>query len=312
MGYRKFKLVNSLDQVYELTDQNFKQFLNNPNGLGYRKDLDGIRIGNRYKITKREYDLPSPSGELIFYNGTNEENYDAYKRFVRFAQFYPLKLYYYTPSYDKTEEEVNSIYLNCEVVSAEKSQVSYDSGMLRVPVTFKGLSFWLSGIQSELKINTDGIEPSTFAFPLSFPFSFGSDPLRNIVLPNNGSLVTPVTFTITGRCRDPYIRFFEEKIVDGQTELVEYAACRFYGTFDSVHVDSNDSDQKIELTYEGTPITNPAVKQDLSLANVDDEENEFYLTFLKIKPGTTKATISFTNDFAGTVDLNWRDEYISY
>lgn len=312
MAYRKFKLVNSLNQVYELTDQNYKQFLNNPTGLGFRKDLDGIRVGNRYKITKREYDLPSPSGELIFYHDTNEDKYDAYEEFIRFASHYPLKLYYYTPGNNKTEEEANSLYLNCEVVTADKSQIAYDSGMLRVPVSFQGFSFWLSGKESRLEINNEEVDASGFTFPLSFPFSFGSDPLRNIVLPNNGTLVTPVTYKITGRCVDPYIRFFEKQYVDGEETYVEYAASRFTGTYDTVYVDGNDSSQQIILTYGGQTIGNPAVKQDLSLANVDDPENEFFLTFLKIKPGTTHATVTFNNDFIGTIDLTWRDEYVSY
>ena len=312
MGYRKFKLVNSLDQVYELTDQNFKQFLNEPQGLGYRKDLDGIRVGNRFKITKREYDLPTPSGELLFYDDMNEDKYDAYHNFVVFCSHYPLKLYYYVPSNDRTEEESNAIYLDCEVIQVNKSQISYNDGILRVPVAFQGFSFWLSGKLSSLVIDNTEQEPSTYTYPLSFPFSFGSDPLRSIVLPNNGTLNTPVTFTITGRCRNPYIRFFGEKMVNGQMAYVEYGACRLVGTFDRVYVNANDSNQEISLMYEGQEIGNPAEKQDLTLANVDDEENEFFLTFLKIKPGRTHATVTFENDFQGQIDLNWRDEFISF
>lgn len=312
MGYRKFKLVNSLDQTYELTDQNYKHFLNSPQGLGYRKDLDGIRVGNRLKVTKRDYALPSPSGELLFYDDNNEDIYDNYQEFIRFASHYPLKLYYYTPGKNKSEEEANSIYLNCEVVEASKSQVTYSDGIMRVPVSFQGYSFWLSGTLSRLSIDNTESEPSTYTYPLSFPFAFGSDPLRNIVLPNNGTLTAPVTFTITGRAVNPYIRFFETKVVNGVSTYVEYAASKILGTYDRVYVNANDNEQEISLEYEGATIGNPAEKQDLSLGNVDDEENEFFLTFLKLKPGTTHATVTFGNEFQGQIDLNWRDEYVSY
>ena len=313
MGYRKFKLVNSLNQTYELTDKNFKQFLNNPQGLGYHKDLDGIRVGNRYKITKREYDLPNPSGELVFYDDMNEDKYDAYHDFVTFASFYPLRLYYYVPSNDRTEEEASSIYLECEVVQTNKSQVSYNDRLLRVPVSFKGFSFWLSSQLSELNINASVIGDSTYYYPLNLPLNeprlhFGSDPMRSITMSNDGSLNTPITYTITGRCKDPYIRFFEKR----GSEYIEYAASRFVGTFDSVYVNGNDNNQEIILSYGGNDISNPAEKQDLSIANVDDEENEFFLTFLKIKPGVTYATITFNNDFTGKININWRNEYISF
>lgn len=313
MGYRKFKLVNSLNQTYELTDHNFKQFLHTPQGLGYRKDLDGIRVGNRFKIVKREYSLPSPSGELIFYDEMNENKYDAYHNFVKFASFYPLKLYYYVPSNDRTEEEASSIYLECEVIQTNKSEVSYNGSILRVPVSFKGLTFWLSSQLSQLNVSASSIDDSTYYYPLNLPIleprlHFGLDPMRNIVMNNDGSLNTPVAYTITGRCKDPYIRFFEKK----DDEYIEYGASKFIGSFDSVYVNSNDNDQNIILSYGGSDISNPAEKQDLSIANVDDEENEFFLTFLKIKPGVTYATISFNNDFTGTVNINWRNEYISF
>ena len=312
MGYRKFKLVNSLDQTYELTDQNYKQFLNNPTGLGYSKDLEGVRVGNRFKVVKRQYDLPSPRGELVFYDEANEDKYDAYANFVQFAAHYPLRLYYYAPTNNGTEEEANSMYLSCEVITADKSQVVYNDGTLRVPVTFRGFSFWLSGRLSQILINkTNDPEPGNYTYPLSFPFSFGTDLLRNLQLPNNGSMVTPVVYNITGRCVNPYIRFFDKKVVNGVVSYVEYAASKIIGTYDTVYVNANDNEQNIVLTYDGATISNPAVKQDLSLANVDDEENEFYLTFLKIKPGTTYATITFDNEFVGTIDLNWRDEFVS-
>lgn len=302
MAYRKFKLVNSLGDEYTLTDQNFKHFLNNPTGLGLRKSIDGVRVGNRYRVTKREYNLPNPSGELVFYYESNEDKYDGYEEFIRFISFYPLKLYYYTPGNNKSEEEANQIYLNCEVTTATKSEIKENDGTLRVPVNFQGFSFWLSGSEKKLDIDLEDYEEGSFTFPLSIPFSFGTDPLRDLVMPNNGTLITPIIYTIDGYCVNPYIRIFDE---NGE----EYAASKIIGTFDYVSVNANDDNESIALRYNGSSIANPASKQDLTIGNPDDDN--FFLTFLKVKPGNSKVTINFDNEFKGSISLTWRDEYAS-
>ena len=326
-AYRKFKIKNSLGEEYYLTEKNYKHFLNSPSGLGFKKNLSGSRVGNRVKITKREYEFPSVSGEMIFYYDRNERKYDEYAEFIRFTSYYPLQLFYYVPGDDKTYEEANSIYLNCEIVMATKTEISHTDSCLHVPVTFKGISFWLDGHESKLQINKDLNDPGTFVFDgdpdwarskgitvpynsrqdfkymgLAFPFAFGADPLRSIVLPNNGTLPTPVRFSITGTCINPLIRFFTE-------DLEEYAACGFTGTYNYVYVDANDDNESIILKQNNVVIGNPSAKQDLTKGDPDKED--FYLTYMKIRPGRTLCTVSLGTDFTGTIDLTWRNEYIS-
>ncbi len=303
MQHRKFKLKNSLDETYELTDPNLKRFFNSPNGLGFTKNISGIRIGNRFKTTKREYDFPQPSGELLFYDYNNERIYDSYSEFIKFASFYPLKLYYYTPSFNKTEDEANSLYLKCEIVVDEKTEISKDDNALHVPITFRGSSFWMSGKENNYAIDLNNIGDSEFSFPLTFPFSFGSDPLRNIVLMNNGTLPSPVTFTIIGSCTNPYIRFYDKN-------YVEYGSCKILGTFDYVKVSAEEDAEQISLKNSGVEVPNAINKQDLTIGN--EEVDDYYLTFLKLKPGLTYATVNFESDFTGTISLSWRDEYISF
>lgn len=309
MAYRKFKLVNSLGDEYHLTDKNFKHFLNSPSGFGMTKSIDGTRVGNRIKVNKRIYDIPRPSGELIFYDDTNEDKYDAYADFVKFAQFTPLRLYYFIPSDERTQEEANTVYIECEVMSLSKSEISHNGDLLRVPINFQGETFWLSDKLNELIISNEVEDVGTFTFPLTFPFAFGTDPFRNIELNSNGTIVTPVTFTIEGECNDPMINFYEKKIENGIEVYDPYAACKFEGTYDYVFVDANDNNETITLRYNGVSITNPASKQDLTIADPDNED--FFMTFMKIKPGKTFATFSLGADFRGTVTLSWRDEFVS-
>lgn len=65
---RQFYLENSLGKKYELTNKNFKQFLNEPEGLGFSKNLNVLRIGNVELITDEQYSMPSISGEVLFYD----------------------------------------------------------------------------------------------------------------------------------------------------------------------------------------------------------------------------------------------------
>jgi len=300
MGYRKFKLKNSLDQEYLLTDQNYKHFFNSPSGLGIDKNLTVVRLGNRNKITKREYEFPTIRGELLFYDSTNEDKYDAYNEFVRFASFYPLRLFYYTPGNNKTEEEADSIFISCEIDTINKSEVSHSDSMLHASVTFKTYSFWLSGKESILEVDVSDADKGQFTFPLSFPFAFGTDPLRDLKFNSKGTLNTPIMYRINGECTNPYIRFFDE---NGE----EYAASKINGTYDFVEVNADAVNEYITLRRQGATIANPINMQDLTIGNPD--EDEFFLTFLQAKPGVTKATVSFGNDFKGTVTFFWRDEY---
>lgn len=341
-AYRKFKIKNSQGDYYYLTEKNYKHFLNSPAGLGFRKNLTSTRVGNRVKISKSEYEFPSVSGEMIFYSERNEKKYDEYAEFINFTSYYPLQLFYYVPGDEKTYDEANSIYLNCIMTQATKTEISHNDGCLHVPVTFKGISFWLDGKESKLAINKDLNDPGTFTFDgtsdwvtnysyqgvsqlpwaqkfpdipypynarqdfilsgLGFPFAFGADPLRSIVLPNNGTLPTPVRISITGACINPLVRFFTE-------DFSEYAACGFTGNYDYVYVDANDDNESIILKQNNIVIGNPAAKQDLTLGDPDDEN--FYLTYMKIKPGRTLCSVSLGTDFQGTIDLTWRNEYIS-
>lgn len=307
MGYRKFRLVNSIGETYELTDKNYKHFLYQPKGLGYNKELSGIRLGNRVKVNGRTYDMPSPSGEMIFYEVNPEGIYDDYNEFMLFLSHSPVKLYYYTPGNNKSEEEANSIYLECEDISVEKNDINPEDGCLHCPITFTGLTFWLKGGQpSDLVIRKTQEEAGDFTFPLSFPFSFGQDSLKNIELISNGTLTTPIILTIDGRCVDPYIRFYQ-KI---NNEYIEYGAAKLIGTFDNVSIDGNDNVQSIFLMRDGEVLTNGADYQDMTVGVPGDD---FFLTFLKLKPGKTYATISFAEEnFEGEVHFIWRDEYYSY
>ena len=308
-AYRKFKLKNSQDEEYYLTEKNYKHFLNSPSGLGMRKSIFGARVGNRFKVSERTYDFPSVSGELLFYDDRNETKYDEYEEFIRFIQYSPLRLFYYTPGNNKTEEEANSIYMVCEIVQTTKSEISHSDSCLHIPVQFKGLSFWLNNMESSMTITTETSDNGTFTFPLTIPFTFGKDPLRDLVLPSNGTIPTPIKLTIEGSCKDPYIRFFELSSGSGIDTYKEYGACKFNGDYTYVYVDSSDDKEELSLVNGSSLIGNPAEKQDLTVGNPDDDD--FFLTFLKIKPGKTYITVNLGNGFTGTVKFAWRDEYVS-
>ena len=149
---RQFYLENSLGKKYELTNKNFKQFLNEPEGLGFSKNLNVLRIGNVELITDEQYSMPSISGEVLFYDNL-ENAYQDYLEFINFVRYSPLKLYYLPPNM------LFPYYIECSITQVDKSEYQRE-GYLSCPVTFYGYTLWQNSKESNLVVrngeNKDG------------------------------------------------------------------------------------------------------------------------------------------------------------
>ena len=297
MEYRKFRLKNSLNEYYELTNPDIQHFLYQPTGLGFRGFSTGYRFKNRYNRKEMEYDLPTVSGTMIFHKDTIQENYALYFEFMQFIQHSPLEIEYLITQYD--DEWDKAKYAECDVVQIDKSETD-EYGLLRTPIIFKCYTFWRD---RELKTYTAKaeIEGEQLQIPMTFPFYFGKDSLRGIVIENNGSLVAPLKVVVQGTCVNPTYRIFDE---NGN----EYGACKFDGTFSSVEVESDT--ENVVLRQNGMIVANPAKYEDLTIGNLD--EDDYYLTFLNIKPGKNYMTASLGPNFKGEITFSWRDEWISF
>lgn len=253
--YRKFWIINNSNEQWDLTEKDFKAFLNNPTGLGFKKTIEMTRYGEKAVKNNETYDFPSVQGELLFYDSANSNRYDKYNQFVRFVMDTPLKLYYQIPV--SISSQIADIYsMDCEITQLDKTESKPDR-LMRCNVTFSGLGFW------------EGDEVTISGSGLSY------------TIENKGDFPVGFEIAFDGNFSNPYFTLSQ----DGEI----YGECKFddsQNTFSNVYVNSNDGEQDIVLKQSGTILPNPLSYQDLSISN-----GNIYVTFVKLARGTTQLTI---------------------
>ena len=288
---RQFYLENSLGKKYELTNKNFKQFLNEPEGLGFSKNLNVLRIGNVELITDEQYSMPSISGEVLFYDNL-ENAYQDYLEFINFVRYSPLKLYYLPPNM------LFPYYIECNITQVDKSEYQRE-GYLSCPVTFYGYTLWQNSQESNLVVSNSENKDGKY-YELIRPYHYAGNSLNSIEINNTGDVPIGFVFEVVGSVTNPRLIASQNGIVYGQLKL--------NGTFDYIRVDSNDLTESIYLENNGTVITNPLSYQDLSIADgVSD------ITFFKLKIGESKLSFSCDkiSSFEGNVSFKWKDKKVS-
>ena len=288
---RQFYLENGLGKKYELTNKNFKQFLNEPEGLGFSKNLNVLRIGNDELITDEQYSMPSISGEVLFYDNL-ENAYQDYLEFINFVRYSPLKLYYLPPNM------LFPYYIECSITQIDKSEYQR-VGYLSCPVTFYGYTLWQNSQESNLVVSNSENKDGKY-YELIRPYHYAGNSLNSIEINNTGDVPIGFVFEVVGSVTNPRLIASQNGIVYGQLKL--------NGTFDYIRVDSNDLTESIYLENNGTVITNPLSYQDLSIADgVSD------ITFFKLKIGESKLSFSCDkiSSFEGNVSFKWKDKKVS-
>lgn len=228
MSYRKFWIVNSKDERWNLTEHDLLSFLNNPAGLGLKKAIDSVRYGERAVKTSETYNIPAPSGELLFYDTENADRYMLYNQFCRFIMDTPLVLHYQTPN--------NHYTLDCEVTDLTKTETK-DNSIMTCNITFSALGFW------------EG-DPVTIT-------GTGS----TYTITNNSDYPVGFEITVEGSLTNPYFTLEQDGELYGEAKFDDATA------FDSVYVNSNDGEQNIVLYQSSSILPNPLAYQDLSISN---------------------------------------------
>ena len=286
MNTRKFWLINSLDNKLDLNSLNADFSLTDPEGLGFSKNLNTTRMGNKEEIDSAEYIFPEIKGTITFYGSSNAEIYQRYFDLVDFVRFTPLKLYYQTPN------TFDSFYCDVDVIRLEKTEIK--NKMMECPITFHATSFWMSKEKSETIQN---VEVSNFSFPFTFPFMLGESSFSNINVYNNGALPVGMRIEMNGNIVNPSFHVSDNK---GN----RYGSGRFNGEFDYVFVDSDSKDEKIILKRNGVILSNPANYQEWNL--VAEE-----ITFIQLRPGQNKLSFYFDGTFDGNIVVSWEDNRVS-
>lgn len=291
--YRKFRLVNGNGDIYELTSKNHKVFANNPRGLGYSKTISSLRLGDESFIYYSLINLDDISLELLFYDDKINEKYEKYVQFINFVSFKPLYLLYQRPN------SFTWYRRRIEIGSLNKTEVSFEDGMLHCEMILKTLSFWEDDDSNIIQTNNQQLEGGK-VYPITYPINYGQDSVTNINLNALGLLDAPLEITIDGQITNP------EWVIYDENDVV-YGRAKFIGTFDKVYVNSKESEENIELTRGGLLLSNPLGYQDLTVGS----PQEIYVTFLKLKAGSSKITFFVDDTFNGSVKIEWRNRYVS-
>lgn len=287
--YRKFWLENGLGQLYQLTDRNFKRFLNAPNGLGFIKDISVIQLGNREVITGTNYQMVNPQGELVFH-GDNNDIYQGYFDYINFIKYQPIK-FHYLP--------VNTLYdYYCEgtVAQTDKAEIGTDN-VLRCPFYFKPTTHWLTANANVVEI-ASGTSGTGKSYPMSYPYHYSGTTLSDISLTNQGTLPTGFMLEINGETTNP-----QWSVSQGG---LQYGIGKINGTYDYVRINSTDGEESIYLERNGSVIANAPSYQDLSIA-----DGTSLITFVKLRVGESKLNLSLGNGFDGFARIQWRDQFVS-
>lgn len=290
--YRKFKLVNGAGSEFALTNPNHKVFGDNPQGLGYSKTMQTLRLGDDNLIPYQIFNLDQMSFDIVFYDTSLADKYQKYNDFVNFLSHKPLYLLYQKPnSFTWYRRRV-------ETLSLTKTQVQYDTGHLRCTFTIIPLSFWEDDIANV--IETDNQIESGKIYPIKYPIMYGNTNLSNIPMTSNGMLNTPIKLTINGSVTNPqWILYDDNDVIYGRGKL--------NGTFDHVYINSDEAEEEMVLERGGLILDNPMSYQDLTVGS----PNQIYITFMKLQTGKSKMRFIVDGGFSGSVKVEWRNRYVT-
>ena len=271
---RKFWLINGENERWDLTEKEFKAFLNNPQGLGFRKTVESVRYGERQNKVSETYNFPQPQGELLFYDSYNSTRYDKYNKFIRFLMNQPITLYYMIPvSYISG---IANIYtLDCEVTEVQKTESKTDN-ILRSSIVFNGMEFYKG---DPITVNGTG---------------------TSYTLTNDGDFPVGFEITVEGNLTNPYVTLSQDGELYGEAKFDSETA------FSSVYVNSNDGEQNVILEQGGAVIPNPLSYQDLSISN-----GSIYVTFVKLARGVSELSIGAESGTVSSVKIEFTPMYRS-
>lgn len=291
--FRDFWIVNSLNQTYELSNQDTRAFFNTPSGLGFKRIYESKKVGNSEIIVSQELSLTDISGEMVFYYDNIALSYNEYQEFIKFMSYAPLTLHYKTPN------ELTSYHCDILFIQADKSEVSHGDSMLHVPVTFHRLTEWLTDEDKVYVLDNRPLDDGKY-HNLIYDYHYAGTNLSNSVITNDGTDDIGFVLEITGRCQNPQFTLSQNGEI--------YGICKINGTYDYVMIDSVERSEHIYLENNGASISNPERFQDFNIRN-----SASYLTWCKLKVGASDFAFTCGNIdvFDGTINISFKTSFAS-
>lgn len=292
MNVREFWLVNSKGKELKLTDKGQPIFLREPTGLGFSSSFETVTFGMHDKVETYQFNFEPITGELVFFGSDIKQIYQNYFEFMQFIAYSPLHFYYRPPNM------MDSFFCTVRIAKVEKTEIKEDVRALTCPIEFKRETFWELGTPKELNLKNTTTGGSK-SYPLTRPYRYGRKTLSNITIINNSVCSSPFSIEVIGKCTNLQYSLFDE-------DFSQYGAGKILGTYDYFYINSDDLNEQLILKNGDEIIENAFNMQDLTVGN----EN-FEVTFLKLKSGKSYLRINAGNDFDGKVIVKWSDYYVS-
>lgn len=255
---RKFKLINS--EGVELDISRDEMSLENPDGLGFDRDLAYVRAGTDFIETDDNPIQKNPKGEMVF------QSYEDYAEFAAFIAKTPLKLCY------KPLSEWH--YLDCKVHSLAKGEMQ--DGGLYCDIDFLGSSTWYQSTKIGRTQNDSSLGKK---YSYTYSYYYVDTARGTIIVQNDKSLPAPCKLHIYGPCVNP-----SWSLVQGGTVIVTGKVTASFSETEKLVIDSNI--RTMEIAKRG--LNNELI--------ADEYQNSDFSTerFIFAPPG--ESTLSFSHE----------------
>lgn len=188
MIVRQFKLINDVEEVYDLMDT--IHFMQNPTGLGQEMSTD-YSVNNGYvTVLSDGENAMQIGGEIIF------AKYIYYKEFIYFLN--KSNVVWLEYSYEDEEPVRAKIK---KTVDIEKSEIS--GGALFCPITFLRLEHWKSSKKQVVALemqSTDGKK-----YPYKYPFKYSIGNVSKVEITNNSNSPIPLKIYFNPLSSNPLV-----------------------------------------------------------------------------------------------------------
>lgn len=204
---RNFYFENELGQKVDCQKINGGLFLYNISGLGFEKNVEYIKVGNRFITNKEEYAQQQIGGELEF----DEMTYDEYSKFVDFIlQASSLKLIYVPKKTVRTE-----YYRDIDIVQLDKAEED-DFNILTCPISINTKSLWYE--ERKIIYTVENVEDE-LRWDFEWDSRFADYGDRNMIFENKGHVEAPFLLEMKGAVQNPGLSVYVNGELKNQIDL---------------------------------------------------------------------------------------------
>lgn len=188
MIVRQFKLINDVEEVYDLMDT--IHFMQNPTGLGQEMSTD-YSVSNGYvTILSDGENAMQIGGEIIF------AKYIYYKEFIYFLN--KSNVVWLEYAYEDEEPVRAKIK---KTVDIEKNEIS--GGALFCPVTFLRLEHWKSNKKQVVALEMQSTGGKKYPYQYKYKYSIGN--VSKVEITNNSNSPIPLTIYFNALYSNPLV-----------------------------------------------------------------------------------------------------------